>query len=44
MKDFLMIFVLLVVIYWYFNIRGKSKCITIVPEYTDIDYVESNKS
>ncbi len=44
MKDILIILVLLAVIYWYFNIRGKSKCITIVPEYTEIDYVESNKS
>lgn len=44
MKDILIILVLLAVIYWYFNIRGKSKCITVVPEYSDIDYVESNKS
>ncbi len=44
MKDILIILVLLAVIYWYFNIRGKSKCITIVPEYNNIDYVESNKS
>ncbi len=44
MKDILIIFVLLVLIYWYFNVRGKSKCITVVSEYSDIDYVESNKS
>ncbi len=44
MKDILIILVLLAVIYWYFNIRGKSKCITIIPEYSGIDYVESNKS
>ena len=44
MKDILVIIVLLFVIHWYFNIRGKSRCITIVPECTNIDCVKSNKS
>jgi len=44
MKDFLVIIFLLIAIYWYFNVRGKSRCVTIVPECTDVDCVKSNKS
>lgn len=44
MKDILVIIILLLGIYWYFNIRGKSRCITIVPECSDIQCIKSNKS
>jgi hypothetical protein len=40
MKDFLIQIVLLVILYWYFNIRGKTKCVTIVPEFNNVDYIE----
>ena len=41
-KYFLAILVLLVILYWYFNIRGKTRCITILQECTDIDCIKSN--
>jgi len=43
MKDFLVIIVILYILHWYFNIRGKTRCITIVPECNDIDCIKSNK-
>ncbi len=43
MKDFLIVILILLVFHWYFNIRGKTKCITVVPECNDIDCIKSNK-
>lgn len=43
MKKILVILVILCVLHWYFNIRGKTRCITIVPECSDIDCIKSNK-
>ena len=43
MKDYLIILIILCMLYWYFNIRGKTKCITIVPECNSIDCIKENK-
>lgn len=43
MKNFLVILVILCVLYWYFNIRGKTRCITVVPECNDIECVRPNR-
>lgn len=43
MKDFIVILVILSVIHWYFNIRGKTRCITVVPECNGIDCIKANK-
>lgn len=43
MKDFLILLLILAILYWYFNIRGKSKCLIIVPECDGIDCVKENK-
>ncbi len=42
MKDFLFVILLLGIFYWYFNIRGKTKCVMIIKECDGIDYVEEN--
>ncbi len=42
MKDFLFVILLLGIFYWYFNIRGKTKCVMIIKECDGVDYVEEN--
>ena len=43
MKEFIVILIILFIIHWYFNIRGKYRCITIIPECDGVDCIKSNK-
>jgi hypothetical protein len=36
MKEILFTLILLIILYWYFNIRGKNKCVIVLEECDDI--------
>lgn len=39
MRHIIITFILLIILYWYFNIRGLKKCITIQQECNKINQI-----
>ena len=40
MKDIVIVLIILGICHWYFNIRNKLRCITLVPECNDVDCIK----
>jgi len=43
MKEMIMVIILLGVLHWYFNIRGKTRCIPITPECDGVNCIKQEK-
>jgi len=44
MQNLIVILILLAVLYWYFNVRGKTRCIPIISEKENINYIKENST